>query len=75
MKTFLIYALILLLISGCSGQTDKQNQLRTPEDDESIRLFNGINFDGWDVDTNYFVVRDSAVVGGTLNGPNEEMLM
>lgn len=74
MKTLLIYSLILLILTECSDQSDKQNKIRSLQKDESIRLFSGSNFEGWDVDTNYFVIKDSAVVGGTLDGPNEEMM-
>jgi hypothetical protein len=74
-KKVLISILILgLMTVGCSETKENDNQATSTDTSDKIALFNGYNFDGWDVDTSLFWIEDSSIVAGQLDGPNEHMV-
>ncbi|MDN5216820.1 DUF1080 domain-containing protein [Fulvivirgaceae bacterium BMA12] len=85
--TLIAITVINTAFLGCQNRSNNKNADHSPEagtKDQAgssatlsakvFPLFNGHSFDGWNVDTNYFSIRDSVIVGGTLRKPIEEML-
>ena len=73
LTTFLVLLHIFFSL-GCSEKGKDSTKDSSSLATKTIALFNGYNFDGWDVNTDYFFIEDSAIVAGKLNGPNEKML-
>ena len=70
---------LLILFSGfigfgCSEKKESDTQPASTNASDKIALFNGYNFDGWDVDTTLFWIEDSSIVAGNLDRPNEYMV-
>jgi hypothetical protein len=58
---------------GCAKNEGEKSPSNSLMNSKRIALFNGYNFDGWNVDTSLFWIEDSSIVAGTLDGPNEHM--
>jgi hypothetical protein len=73
-RTLVIILLIGFMTIGCSETKENDSQATSTNTSEKIALFNGYNFDGWDVDTSLFWIEDSSIVAGNLDRPNEYMV-
>jgi hypothetical protein len=69
------FTLIFLQFAfGCSNKTKIEIDQLHSTNKEAFKLFNGYNFEGWNVDRKYFYIEDSTIVGGTLQQPIEDLV-
>ena len=72
-STLLAIIVINTNLLGCKNQSGDKDAGQLSQTGV-VSLFNGYSFEGWDADTNYFDIRDSVIIGGTLLGPIEDMV-
>lgn len=70
---FIAIFVFLLLFFGCFDKNEKDYNVNQKKSSKASALFNGYDFDGWDVDTSLFWIEDSSIVAGKLDGPNDHM--
>jgi hypothetical protein len=73
-RIFITLFAFVILCSGCVDKKDKNFNVNKKGDSKAAALFNGYDFNGWDVDTSLFWIEDSSIVAGNLDSPNEYMV-
>ncbi|MCA9200112.1 MAG: DUF1080 domain-containing protein [Planctomycetales bacterium] len=65
----LMYGWVVLLAASCLAGCTEPPVAVTADAQSAVQLFDGKTFDGWEGNLDVFRIEDSAIVGGSLDGP------